>query len=131
MGPSAQTPASHPIPVTCCAGLPTPAHAARVARRLFEPDVFTGWGLRTLSSLNPAYNILFEVRNPDHHHDGIRLRNGNVLLACFAVLPADLAAQVQGGVAGTEYAWGMDGDYVQEVTTDGQLVWEWRSWGFS
>src|ERR1700730_2601103 len=24
--------------------------------------------------------ILWEVRHPDHHHDGIRLRNGNVLL---------------------------------------------------
>jgi glycogen debranching enzyme len=27
-----------------------------LARRLFEDDLFTGWGIRTLSSLNPAYN---------------------------------------------------------------------------
>ena len=73
-------------------------------------------------------NILWEVRNPDHHHDGIRLRNGNVLLDCYDVLPADLAARVQGGVSGTERPWGMDGDYLQEVTTDGQVVWEWRVW---
>jgi hypothetical protein len=72
--------------------------------------------------------ILWEVRNPDHHHDGIRLRNGNVLLDCYGVLPADLAAQVQGGVPGSERPWGIDGDYLQEVTTDGRVVWEWRAW---
>ena len=35
--------------------------------------------------------VLWEVRQPDHHHDGIRLRNGNVLLhllspACRKIL---------------------------------------------
>jgi glycogen debranching enzyme len=30
--------------------------AAPVADRLFAPDMFSGWGIRTLSSLNPAYN---------------------------------------------------------------------------
>ncbi len=30
----------------------------RVVRRLFEPDMFSGWGIRTLSSRNPAYNPL-------------------------------------------------------------------------
>src|SRR5258708_35112910 len=73
--------------------------------------------------------ILWEVRNPDHHHDGIQLRNGNVLLDCYAVLPADLAARVQGGAPDTEHAWGMDGDYLQEVTVDGRVVWEWRGLG--
>jgi glycogen debranching enzyme len=30
--------------------------AARTADRLIEGDLFTGWGIRTLSSKNPAYN---------------------------------------------------------------------------
>lgn len=30
--------------------------AARVAERLFQPDLFSGWGIRTLSAENPAYN---------------------------------------------------------------------------
>jgi glycogen debranching enzyme len=30
--------------------------AAAVAGRLMAPDMFTGWGIRTLSSLHPAYN---------------------------------------------------------------------------
>jgi glycogen debranching enzyme len=30
----------------------------RVAHRLFEPDMFSGWGIRTLSSKHPAYSPL-------------------------------------------------------------------------
>ena len=30
--------------------------AAEVIRRLFEPDLFSGWGVRTLSSAHPSYN---------------------------------------------------------------------------
>jgi glycogen debranching enzyme len=31
-------------------------HAARIAERLLEPDMFSGWGIRTLSSREAAYN---------------------------------------------------------------------------
>ncbi len=72
--------------------------------------------------------ILWEVRNPDHNHDGIRLENGNVLLICSVVLPREIAARVRGGLPGTEHPWGMDGNYLQEITVDGQVVWEWRAW---
>jgi glycogen debranching enzyme len=37
-------------------GLATPAHAARIAGRLMEPDMFSGWGIRTLSAQAPGYN---------------------------------------------------------------------------
>lgn len=30
----------------------------RLAHRLFQPDMFSGWGIRTLSSAHPAYNPL-------------------------------------------------------------------------
>lgn len=39
-------------------GLASPQRAAAVARRLLSPDMFSGWGLRTLSASNPAYNPL-------------------------------------------------------------------------
>jgi glycogen debranching enzyme len=39
-------------------GLARPQRAALTARRLLEPDMFSGWGLRTLSSQNAAYNPL-------------------------------------------------------------------------
>jgi glycogen debranching enzyme len=39
-------------------GLASRERAALTARRLLEEDMFSGWGLRTLSSRNPAYNPL-------------------------------------------------------------------------
>jgi glycogen debranching enzyme len=34
----------------------TPERAALVARRLLAPDMWTGWGIRTLSAAHPRYN---------------------------------------------------------------------------
>jgi hypothetical protein len=73
--------------------------------------------------------ILWEVKHPDHNHDGIRLRNGNVMLICQKPLPGEIAAKVQGGRPRTEYDNGkMDAPYLVEMTTEGKIVWEWRSW---
>jgi outer membrane protein assembly factor BamB len=72
--------------------------------------------------------VVWELRHPDHHHDARRLRNGNVLLLCLRALPAELAARVRGGLPGTEADGTIYADYLLEVTTRGQVVWEWRSW---
>jgi len=37
-------------------GIVSRERAARVVARLMEPDMWSGWGIRTLSSDNPAYN---------------------------------------------------------------------------
>jgi glycogen debranching enzyme len=37
-------------------GIVPPERAKQVVRRLMAPDMWTGWGIRTLSSLNPAFN---------------------------------------------------------------------------
>jgi glycogen debranching enzyme len=37
-------------------GIAAPEHAELVVRRLLEPDMWSGWGIRTLSEANPAYN---------------------------------------------------------------------------
>ena len=74
-------------------------------------------------------NVLWEVLQPNHHHDGVRLRNGNVLFLCGRPLPQEIARKVRGGLAGTEYDDGqIDSDYLVEMTTDGKVVWEWRAW---
>ncbi len=72
--------------------------------------------------------VLWEVRHPDHHHDARKLRNGNVLLLCLKPLAADFARQVLGGLPGTEADGLIYADYVVEMTTAGEIVWEWRSW---
>lgn len=44
--------AGHPL----WSGIALPEHAAGVAARLMAPDMFSGWGIRTLSSHHPAFN---------------------------------------------------------------------------
>jgi hypothetical protein len=72
--------------------------------------------------------VLWEVRHSDHHHDGIRLRNGNVLLLCLDELPQEVAARVKGGMKGTEHNGIMYSDKLVEMTTAGESVWEYRIW---
>jgi glycogen debranching enzyme len=48
--------------------------AAHVVRRLMEPDMFTGWGIRTLSSEYPTYN-------PMSYHNGSVWPHDNALIA--------------------------------------------------
>ena len=73
--------------------------------------------------------VLWEVRRPDHHHDGRLLKNGNIMLLCARELPDEIATRVKGGRPGTEVGgtkiWA---DFLVEMTTGGKVVWEWRTW---
>ncbi|HEX6820106.1 MAG TPA: glycogen debranching N-terminal domain-containing protein [Ktedonobacterales bacterium] len=60
--------ASNPGHLLWC-GLPRTARAARVAEVLLRPDMFSGWGLRTLSAHHPAYNPLSYQRGSVWPHD--------------------------------------------------------------
>ena len=51
-----------------------PPKAESVARRLMEPDMFCGWGIRTLSSRSPAYN-------PMSYHNGSVWPHDNAIAA--------------------------------------------------
>ncbi len=55
-------------------GILTPEKARSVAERLRAPDLFSGWGIRTLSSLSPAYN-------PMGYHIGSIWPHDNALIA--------------------------------------------------
>jgi len=72
--------------------------------------------------------ILWEVRHHDHHHDARRLKNGNVLLLCLRPLPSEIARRIRGGLQGSEARGAIYADYLLEMTTSGEVVWEWRSW---
>ena len=50
-------------------GIASPDHAARVVKRFFEPDMWSGWGIRTLSAQNPAYNPFSYQRGSVWPHD--------------------------------------------------------------
>ncbi|MBV9996855.1 MAG: hypothetical protein JO127_16760 [Caulobacteraceae bacterium] len=55
-------------------GIVPPERAKRVVSRLMEPDMRSGWGLRTLSSDNPAYN-------PYSYQNGSVWPHDNALIA--------------------------------------------------
>jgi glycogen debranching enzyme len=47
-------------------------HAERIVRRLFEPDMWSGWGIRTLSARNPAYNpFSYQLGSVWPHDNGL------------------------------------------------------------
>jgi glycogen debranching enzyme len=53
--------------------LPAP-QAERVAQRLFEPDLYSGWGIRTMSAAEKAYN-------PMSYHNGSVWPHDNAIIA--------------------------------------------------
>ncbi len=62
--------ASNPGHLLWC-GLPSRDRAEAVARRLVAPDMFTGWGIRTLSAEHPRYNPLSYQRGSVWPHDTV------------------------------------------------------------
>ena len=53
-------------------GIVRPDRAERVVRRLLEPDMWSGWGVRTLSENNPAYNpFSYQLGSVWPHDNGI------------------------------------------------------------
>ena len=86
-----------------------------------------GGSSASLIELDWDGNVVWDYRNVMLHHDFERLPNGNTLALLWEPLPDGLPEQVQGGYD-VDFAPGMLGDVVREITPDGATVWEWRSW---
>ncbi len=53
-------------------GIVPPDRAQRLVKRLFQPDLWCGWGIRTLSAQNPAYNpISYQLGSVWPHDNSI------------------------------------------------------------
>ncbi len=74
-------------------GIFTDDHAQSVALRLMEPDIFSGWGIRTLSSRMVAYN-------PMSYHNGSVWPHDNAMIArgLTAINRPELAESVFSGI---------------------------------
>jgi glycogen debranching enzyme len=55
-------------------GIVSADHAGQVVQRLMQPDMWSGWGIRTLSAENPAYN-------PYSYHNGSVWPHDNAIIA--------------------------------------------------
>ena len=75
-------------------------------------------------------NVLWQIQQPGHHHDGRLLRNGNILLLCAQEIPDGVAASIRGGLPGSEADGRIWADFLVEMTTSGETVWTWRSWEY-
>jgi glycogen debranching enzyme len=79
-------------------GIATPERATRVVKRLMEPDMWSGWGIRTLSAHNPAYNPFSYQRGAVWPHD-----NGIIALGFkrygFAAEAARIARDISGAAS--------------------------------
>ncbi len=79
-------------------GIVRPDRAARVVERLMGPDMFSGWGIRTLAASHPGYN-------PYSYHNGSVWPHDNGLIALglkrygFAAEAARVARAVSGAAA--------------------------------
>jgi hypothetical protein len=71
-------------------------------------------------------NVLWEHRNPDHHHDGRRTEAGGAIYLTVEPMEGSLAEKVRGGVPGSDKQ-GMWTDVIVEVDSKGNRVWEWHS----
>lgn len=74
-------------------GILQPEKARSVAERLQAPDMFNGWGIRTLSSLSPAYNPMGYHTGSVWHHD-----NGMIALGLRSLGLIDQALEVTQGL---------------------------------
>lgn len=73
-------------------------------------------------------NTIWEFRHEQQHHDFVRLENGNTVILFWEVLPDEVRRQVRGGFQHPQDPDVMLGDLIREVTPEGQVVREWRSW---
>jgi glycogen debranching enzyme len=72
-----RTISSNPGQLLWC-GLPSSDHAKRVSARMMADDMFSGWGLRTLSSKHPGYNPMSYQRGSVWPHDTLLTAAGMV-----------------------------------------------------
>jgi glycogen debranching enzyme len=100
------------------AGIVSDEHLPAAVGRLFAPDMFSGWGIRTLSSAHPAYNplsyhcgtvwpveqatIAFGLRRFGFDARALELAEG--LFALAALYPQGRIPECVGGYARHEHA---------------------------
>ena len=72
--------------------------------------------------------VLWEYRDDNQHHDFRRCQNGNTIYLGYELLPSNAASRVRGGRSGSEHQNGIYGDYIREVSSNGETIWEWHAY---
>jgi len=97
----------------------------RINKTFDEPTGFLGTVGGELVEVDWEGNVVWKYKDLYMHHDFYRLENGNTLINRHVLIPPEIAAKVKGGIPGTEPETGMWGSAFQEITPEGEVVWEW------
>ena len=95
-----------------------------------QGEMFPAWPVfkgGALLEIDWDGKIVWEHRDPAHHHDGRRTQSGGAIYLTIEEVPPGLVPRVRGGLPGTEHEGKMWGDCIVEVDRDGTLVWEWHA----
>lgn len=74
-------------------------------------------------------HVVWEHQDDAQHHDFRRLKNGNTIYIGWEAVPSTHTNLILGAAAGSEDSDGtIWGDFLREVNSSGETVWEWRAW---
>lgn len=93
-------------------------------------DLWPAWHLfkgGVLLEVDWLGKVVWEHRDPYHHHDARRTPSGGAIYLTVERVPHDVAAKVKGGIPGSDKD-GMWADVVVEVDPAGDRIWEWHAY---
>ena len=94
------------------------------------PELFHLWNHfkgGVLLEVDPEGRVVWEHRDPRHHHDARRTEQGGAIYLTVDRVPEAIAAKVQGGIPGSGPN-GLWADVIVEVDAAGRRIWEWKAW---
>jgi len=97
----------------------------RLNKTMKEPLLFFGSVSGELVEIDWDGNVVWKYEDSYMHHDFYRMENGNTMINRHVLIPEEIAAKVKGGLPGTELESGMWSNGFQEITPEGEVVWEW------
>lgn len=97
----------------------------RLNKTMKEPLLFFGSVSGELVEIDWDGNVVWKHEDPYMHHDFYRMENGNTMTNRHVLIPEEIATKVKGGLPGTELESGMWSNGFQEITPEGEVVWEW------
>jgi hypothetical protein len=100
-------------------------HLLRLNKTLKEPLEVFGSVSGELVEIDWDDTVVWRYEDLYMHHDFCRLESGNTLINRHVLIPKEIAVKVKGGIPGTELQDGMWGNAFQEITPEGEVVWEW------
>lgn len=79
-----------------------------------------------MSELDPAGNVVRQVKDPLGHHDQFHYGDGSYLYTSLEALSKEDSAKVVGGIPGSEIDGVTYADIIKEVDPKGKVVFEWK-----